>query len=153
SGYERKGFRAAGDLGVHKDRRENWLSSLINTLGGYDEDVVWAAAWAPHIGRGYNADEIGILCAAAVNAGGPVGDQVFEILRDSGSNQHEIGQMGRHVTRGLMVSSRPEGWEYIEKLLLAAQRQEGLRQVIFETIDEAHPEAFRRMLRLILEHN
>src|SRR5262249_1534328 len=40
-----------------------------------------------------------------------------------------------------------------EKLLLAAQRQEGLRQVILETIDEAHPDAFRRMLRLILEHN
>src|SRR5262249_10307392 len=74
-------------------------------------------------------------------------------LRESGSNQHEIGQMGRHVTRGLMVASRPDGWEYVEKLLLAAQRQEGLRQVVLETIDEAHPEAFRRMLRLILEHN
>src|SRR5262249_4123284 len=30
---------------------------------------------------------------------------------------------------------------------------EGLRQVVLETVDEAHPTAFRRMLRLILEHN
>src|SRR5262249_29093534 len=44
-------------------------------------------------------------------------------------------------------------WEFIEKLLLAAQRQEGLRQVVLESIDEAHPEAFRRMLRLILDQN
>src|SRR5207247_948542 len=30
---------------------------------------------------------------------------------------------------------------------------EGLRQVILETVDEAHPDAFRRMLRLILDHD
>jgi len=40
----------------------------------------------------------------------------------------------------------------MEKFLLAAQRQEGLRQVILETVDEAHPDAFRRMLRLILDN-
>jgi hypothetical protein len=61
--------------------------------------------------------------------------------------------MGRHVTRALLCCSRPQAWEFMEKMLLAAQRQEGLRQVILETIDEAHPGAFRRMLRLILDHN
>src|SRR5262249_6443659 len=122
TGYERKGFRAPADPTVPKDRRAPGLRPLINTPGAPARAVVWAAAWAPHIGHGYNADEIGVLCAAAVNAGGPVGEQVFEALRESGSNQHEIGQMGRHVTRGLMVASRPDGWEYVEKLLLAAQR-------------------------------
>ena len=38
-------------------------------------------------------------------------------------------------------------------MLLAAQREEGLRQVILETIDEAHPLAFRRMLKVILDQN
>ena len=41
----------------------------------------------------------------------------------------------------------------MEKMLLAAQRQEGLRQVILETIDEAHPDAFARMLRVILDND
>jgi hypothetical protein len=50
------------------------------------------------------------------------------------------------------MASRVEGWELMEKTLLAAQRQEGLRQVILETVDEVHPEAFRRMLRLIRDH-
>jgi hypothetical protein len=61
--------------------------------------------------------------------------------------------MGRHVIRGLLSASRPEGWEFIEKMLLAAQREEGLRQSILETVDEAHPDAFRRMLRCIRENN
>jgi len=61
--------------------------------------------------------------------------------------------MGRHVIRGLLCASRPAGWEMVEDLLLAAQRQEGLRQVILETVDEAHPSAFRRIFHLIREHN
>ncbi len=61
--------------------------------------------------------------------------------------------MGTHVVRGLLMSSRESGWELIEKTLLAAQRQEGLRQAILETIDIAHPTAYRRMLRLVQEHD
>jgi len=37
--------------------------------------------------------------------------------------------MGRHVTRALLTASRPDGWEFVEKLLLAAQREDGLRQM------------------------
>lgn len=40
-----------------------------------------------------------------------------------------------------------------EKLLLAAQREEGLRQVILEALDEAHPDAFRRILRVVIDQN
>ena len=114
-------------------------------------DAAWLAAWAPHLGRGYGVghDSIGRLLAAVINGGGKVGDEVFDILRQSIRNEHEVGGMGRHVIRGLLMASRPEGWELVEKTLIAAQRQEGLRQVILETVDEAHPEAYLRMLRLI----
>lgn len=61
--------------------------------------------------------------------------------------------MGQHVLAALLLADRPEGWELIEKTLLAAQRQEGLRQSILESIDVSHPEAFRRMLRLILDQD
>ena len=60
--------------------------------------------------------------------------------------------MGRHVPIALLCAGREEGWERVEALLLAAQREEGLRQSILEVVDEAHPEALRRMLDLILEH-
>jgi Family of unknown function (DUF5724)/Domain of unknown function (DUF4132) len=151
--YDRKGFRAPGDVNIHTTTRWNWFDSVINELEGFDQDLAWFAAWAPYLGDGGGADSVGILLAAALEAGGPEGDAIFEILKESASGQHEIGRMGRHVSRALLVSSRPEGWEFMEKMLLAAQRQEGLRQVIMETIDEAHPQAFVRMLRLILDQN
>jgi HEAT repeat protein len=150
--YARKGFRAPNDPATQRSARASWTARVIGELKGYDEAIAWVAAWAPHLGGYGGADAVGILLAAAIDAGGDEGEEVFRILCESARNEHEIGSMGRHVTRGLLVASRPEGWEFIEKLLLAAQRQEGLRQVILETIDEAHPQAFRRMVRLILEN-
>ena len=58
-----------------------------------------------------------------------------------------------HAIRGLLCCSRPEAWEFVANLLLAAQRQEGLRQTILEAVDEAHPVAFRRMLGILLDQN
>jgi HEAT repeat protein len=152
-GYTRRGFRAPNDRSIGNRARLSWLNDVIQELGGYDQDVKWFAAWAPYLSYGRGADSVGILLAAAINKGGPTGEEVFEILLDSARNEHEIGRMGRHVTRALLVANRPAGWEFMEKLLLAAQRQEGLRQVILESIDEAHPEAFRRMVRMILDQN
>jgi hypothetical protein len=151
--YERKAFRAPNDPTVTRHTRGRWLDDLLNELEGYDQDVAWFAAWAPHLSGGSGADSLGVLLAAAIDAGGEEGEAVFEVLCASAANQHAIGGMGRHVTRALLVASRPDGWELIEKMLLAAQRQEGLRQVILESVDEAHPQAFRRMLRLILDNN
>jgi hypothetical protein len=130
-----------------------WLQSLIHSVKGYEhQDVTWLAAWAPHLG--YMApDPLGFMFAAEIDAGGERGDEIFEILTASANGTHETGIMGRHVVRGLLCASRPQGWECIEGLLLAAQREEGLRQVILESIDEAHPQAFRRMLHLMKDHN
>lgn len=151
-GYSRKAFRAPELPSQTRAARTAWLDSLLHIAKPYEQDVAWFAAWAPYIG-GYHGDALGVLLAAAIDAGGPEGDKVFDILLASARGEHEIGAMGRHVTRALLVASRPDGWEYVEKLLLAAQRQEGLRQSVLEAIDEAHPEAFRRMLRLIREND
>jgi hypothetical protein len=151
--YDRKAFRAPGMPAAYREARFTWIGQIIGALRGYNEDITWCAAWAAHLSGYYGADQFGILLAAAIDAGGARGEEVFTILKESATNEHEIGSMGRHVSRALLVASRPEGWEFIERLLLAAQRQEGLRQVILESIDEAHPTAFRRMLRLILENN
>jgi hypothetical protein len=153
-GYETKAFRAPGHDKLLLGRRMNWLSSLVQAVGPYPEkDVVWHAAWAAHQNAWGTAEGLGALFAAAIDAGGKTGDEVFEILCASARGEHEIGIMGRHVTQALLCASRPDGWEFVEKLLLAAQREEGLRQAILESVDTAHPEAFRRMLRVILDQN
>ncbi|MCY2962816.1 MAG: DUF5724 domain-containing protein, partial [Planctomycetota bacterium] len=156
-GYTRKGFRAPNSPEYSLDCRYSWLESLIDLTRQYRPEVLtpaWVVTWAPFVEiTGYDGtDKIGRLAAAVIDKGGKQADEVFEILCQSGRNEHPIGAMGRHVTRGLLLSPRPEGWEFIEKMLIAAQRQEGLRQTILESVDECHPQAFRRMLKLIVDN-
>ena len=132
--------------------RAKWLQSICLMLDGFDQDAQWLAAWTPYLPC-YMPESIGQLLAAAIDGGGDQGQRVFQTLVDSANGDHDIGQMGKHVTVALMGCGRPDAWEYLEKLLLAAQRQEGLRQAILEPIKQAHPEAFKRMLKLILDQN
>jgi hypothetical protein len=152
SGYSRRSFRVPHNPEFNQEKRQQWLSQLISNLEGYDQDLEWFTAWVPYLGYGV-ADLLGILFAASINQGDALGQSISQILQDSARGDHEIGAMGRHVTRALLVANDPNGWDFIERLLLAAQRQEGLRQTILETIDEAHPVAFGRMVRLIVAEN
>ncbi|PWU20002.1 MAG: hypothetical protein C5B50_04960 [Verrucomicrobia bacterium] len=149
---EVKSFRIPGNDGVLLKRRLRWVESLLGCVGPYPgKDLIWFATWAGHIGWG--SEPLAILLAAAIDAGGQTGDEIFEILCASARGEHEIGIMGQHVLRALLCASRPDGWEFVEKLLLAAQREEGLRQAILESVDAARPETFRRILRVILDNN
>ncbi|ESA34519.1 heat repeat-containing protein [Leptolyngbya sp. Heron Island J] len=150
NGYARRAFRSSQPA-HYTDKRSQWLYSLLGITQEYEQPLDWYAAWSPYIG--YGADCLGLVFAAAINQDDETGKQVFDILCDSARGDHDIGAMGRHVTRALLVAEQPEGWQLMENMLVAAQRQEGLRQVILETIDEAHPQAFQRMLRVILEQN
>ncbi len=152
-GYLRKGFEAPNNAEAVNWRRSRWLSDILQTTRGYPEDITWFAAWAPHISGYGSQDALGILFAAAIEGGGEEGTAVYEVLTASARGEHEVGMMGRHVTRGLLVAYCPEGWALMQNMLVAAQRQEGLRQVILETIDEAHPDAYRLMLHTLLEQN
>ncbi len=152
TGGARKSFRAPSASGENCGARNQWIMQMLNMAGRYGmQPLTWWAMWTPYISG--SADALGLLFAAAIDAGRAEGDEIFDILLQSGRGEHEIGAFGRHVCRALLVASRPEGWEFMEKMLLAAQRQEGLRQVILETVDEAHPDAFRRMLRVIVDND
>ena len=150
-GHHRRAFRAPHTPEATRERRITWLDHTLRSTLSYDQEVAWFATWAAYLPYGIDGD-LGILLAAAIDGNDTEGQAVFEILTASARGEHAVGAMGRHVTRALLSASRPDGWEFIERLLIAAQRQEGLRQVVLEAVDEAHPEAFRRMLRLIVEN-
>lgn len=154
TGYNRRGFRQTDRPELYVDRRQSYLEGLLHCLDELPDDVLtveWVAAWAVHLG--WNTQQLGYLLAAAVDSGGAMGEAVFTILKDTAANRHEIGGPGGHATRGLLCCARPDAWEFTEQLLLAAQRQEGLRQTVLEAVDEAHPQAFGRMLRVVLDQN
>lgn len=150
-GYARRPFRAPHDASATFEVRLSCLQSIATLSAEISEEVLtpqWLAAWSPFL---HSSDDCARLFAAVIDDGGESGSEVFEVLYLSATNDHEIGQMGDHVIRGLLSAAREDGWQLVENLLLAAQRQEGLRQAILETVDEAHPMAFRRMLRLIVD--
>jgi hypothetical protein len=152
-GVTRKPFRCPRSPQMLADIRGRWLLDTTLLVGEYEVDIRWVAERAAALAGWSGAVDLGWLLAGAMDAGDETANEVFEILKASAQGEHEIGQMGRHVTQALMSCSRPDAWEFVEKLLLSAQRQEGLRQSILESVDESHPEAFRRTLRLIREEN
>jgi Family of unknown function (DUF5724)/Domain of unknown function (DUF4132) len=157
-GWSRRGFRAVGSPELTVAARGTALGILVQALGPFPADPSWLAGWAGHIRPWFHmtadaeVQAFGEVLASAIDVGGPTGDQTLETLIAVGRGEHPIGVMGRHVIVGLLGASRPEGWAFIERLLLAAQLQEGLRQSILEAADEGHPGAFDRLLRVVLDH-
>lgn len=150
--WQPRPFRAPGHAATVNQQRDQWFQWMLDELKGHNPDPAWIATWGGHMGYG-GIGQSSRLLAAAMDMGGKTGDEVFEILKQSASNQHEIGVMGNHVVHALLQCGREDAWEFMVKLLLAAQRQEGLRQSILEAVQVAHPGAFRRMLRVIAEEN
>ena len=156
-GWARKAFRILGSPQVTRPVRLDELTQLLSLAGPYDADPAWLAIWGgyqlvprQHWASGQRV--IGDLLAAAIDLGGPAADETLAALLEIGNGEHPTGAMGRHVIVALLGAARPEGWEFTERLLLAAQRQEGLRQSILESADEGHPAAFDRMLAVVLDN-
>lgn len=147
-GYARRSFRAPGSQ-LQAESAAAWLWQVWQLTREYPQNLQWFAVHAGLL-PAWTAYRLGLLFAQALDDNN---EEVFQILRDTASAQHPVARMGRHVPSALMASSRPDAWALAEGLLLAAQRQEGLRQVILESVDEAHPEAFVRALRLILQED
>ncbi|HET6667347.1 MAG TPA: DUF5724 domain-containing protein [Intrasporangium sp.] len=147
-GWARRPFRHPDPAASRLRRLDDLVEGLRLATTYPGKDLAWFAAWAPHLG--WPGRAIGRLLASETSHGerrwrGHLEDHVAGRVRTGG--------MGDHVVTGLLLADDPEGWEYVEQLLLKAQRQEGLRQSILEAVDFAHPDAFRRMLDVIVEHD
>jgi HEAT repeat protein len=155
--WNRRAFRAHNSPGLTVDGRAADLSALIELLGPFDADPVWLAGWAGHLALQAGptsgvSQPMGSVLASAIDLGGRTGEETLTTLIDVGNGEHAVGIMGRHVVSALLGATRPEGWDFVIRLLLAAQRQEGLRQTILESADEGHPDAFNRVLTAVLEN-
>lgn len=151
----RRAFRAPNSPQITLLNRVEWLRHFALMTASIKVEAlnpVWLARWAKHAFPWRDQVVVPVL-AATMNVAGPLGDEVFDVLYKTVTREDPIGIMSDHVIQSLLLSNRQSGWEIMEKTLLAAQRQEGLRQSILENADESHPEAFRRLLRLILDQD
>jgi hypothetical protein len=130
---------------------EGWATQANhwrNATFEYEQPLEW---FAEHAGYHWHwGSHLVPLYVTAIDAGNTT---LLELFTAAALNEHPVAGMGDHVIQTLLKINHPESWTLIERLLLAAQRQEGLRQSIFAAIGGAHPEANRRLLYLILEHD
>lgn len=144
-GYYRRAFRHSQPLTAYQ--KWSYLEDLWQETHHYEgQTLEW---FAIHAGL-LDSSSFGLLLAASLDENNA---EVWQILRQTAAAEHPIARMGRHVPVALLASAKPEAWELAENLLLAAQRQEGLRQVILEAADECHPQAFVRFLQVVLDNN
>ncbi|WP_435182222.1 DUF4132 domain-containing protein [Cellulophaga omnivescoria] len=78
---------------------------------------------------------------------------VINVVKDVFQAEDEIGGVSRDIIKGLLLTQKEENWELVSKLLLAAQRQEGLRQTILESLDETSVGALKYMIKVILDND
>lgn len=148
-------FRAPKNPEVTFESRMSWLAELCRDLSSIKPEIlepVWLATWGAHAVQ-YGDESLAPILIGAMNGKGKTGDEVFEVLYQTVTREHPIAIISDCVIRSLLGANRKAGWEIIEKTLRAAQRQEGLRQSILQSIDCAHPDAFHRMLKIIVDEN
>lgn len=87
--------------------------------------------------------------SAAIDSGNKA---IYQLIEDIIFNKHTEGKVSRNIIKALLNSEQKHCWELVEKLLLAAQRQEGLRQTILEALDETSIGALEYMTNVIVEH-
>lgn len=144
-GWQRRAYRSS-DPADSLSARWLELRQYLRHAVEYPQPIEWQAAWALHLGPHI---PLGSLFASAIAHGNR---DVAQILTASVRGEHETGGPSHSAFIGLMAAPDPAGWAEVERLLVTAQRSEGLRQTILEASDLAHPDAFARILDLIVEH-
>ncbi|TDS13168.1 DUF4132 domain-containing protein [Sphingobacterium paludis] len=145
--YLRRPFRLRPEL-CYTQTRLNVLRSIyyggmsgFNSMGIADQLQFDVYQHTPEIGLFY----------ATVFTKDPA--TYYPLLEEIFLGEHEIGGVSRELIRGLLLTENDAYHLLVEKLLLAAQQQEGLRQTILETLDFTSVKALKRFIKVILDHN
>jgi len=80
-------------------------------------------------------------------------DTYYPLFEEIFLGEHEIGGVCESLIKAALMVKDARYHTLVEKLLLAAQLQEGLRQTILESLDETTIPVLQRFIALILEHN
>ncbi|MBL1219312.1 DUF4132 domain-containing protein [Chryseobacterium sp. L7] len=156
TGYYRRSFRAPNNEKYVLLNQVNLIGGLLQfpsvysyTNGGQqyynltlEEQITYDSQISNSLNQFY-------MWSAAIDTGNTA---VYQLIEDIIFNKHPEGKVSRNIIKALLNSEQKHCWELVEKLLLAAQRQEGLRQTILEALDETSIGALEYMTNVIVEH-
>ncbi|TIC89179.1 DUF4132 domain-containing protein [Nocardioides sp. GY 10113] len=145
-GWARRAFRSPAPTDSLWARWQE-LRRLIRHAVQYPQPLSWHADWALHLHD--HGVPLGSLFASAI-AGGDTA--IARSLVAAVRGEHPIGGPCADAFVGLLAAPDPAGWAEVTRLLVTAQRQEGLRQTILEAADLGHPDAFAAVLDAVAEH-
>jgi len=80
-------------------------------------------------------------------------DAYYELFKDIFSGEDEIGGVCAVLIKAALMVEDTRYRTLVEQLLLAAQLQEGLRQMILESLDGTSLTSLQHFIGVILEHN
>lgn len=156
-GYYRRSFRAPNNLRFTNELRLKVFRSFLTIPGEYnylannntyfdisfEDEIRYSNEIVP-------APYKHLLWTAAIDN---EGDEIFSLIENIIYNKDAVGKVSRSIIKALSNSDNPKSWRLLEQLLLAAQRQEGLRQTILESLDETNINAFKYLINTIIENN
>ena len=98
----------------------------------------------------YNEDDVEAFFALLLDE---KPDAYYELFKDIFSSEHEIGGVCPVLIKAALITQDTRYRTLVEQLLLAAQLQEGLRQMILESLDETSLTSLQHFIGVILQHN
>lgn len=154
TGYVRRSFRAPKHEHWLLVTQVNFLKSLLqgSYTYNYPNNTYYDLSLEEQIRYDTeitNPDSQFLVWSAAIDAGDK---KIYQLIEDIIFNKDTVGKVSRKIIKALLNSEQKACWELVEKLLLAAQRQEGLRQTILESLDETRVEALEYIINVILEN-
>ncbi|SEQ31511.1 DUF4132 domain-containing protein [Neolewinella agarilytica] len=149
-GYSRRPFRRKPEANPLERRLERMRQIFqAGKLGFSGLDVFQTAQYAGYYQ--WQSSQMAPWFAAALNDPATA-DKFRTLLADIIAGEDEIGIVNRGIINGLLLTDDPQNWAIVEGLLLAAQRQEGLRQTILESLDETSTGALNHFIGIVQEH-
>ena len=98
----------------------------------------------------YNEDSVEAFFALVLSENP---DAYYELFKDIFSSEHEIGGVCAVLIKAALMVEDSRYRTLVEQLLLAAQLQEGLRQMILESLDGTSLASLQHFIGVILQHN
>jgi hypothetical protein len=156
TGYTRRSFRAPQNRQLYFINQLNFFVNAIPqvylhegypdyTRQYYDLSVAEQVRYSNF----FNQNSLFRLWSAAIDL---ENKEVFQQMEDIIFNKDDFGKVTRDLIKALLNSEKKEAWQLVEKLLLAAQRQEGLRQTVLEALDETSIGALKYLIKVIITH-
>lgn len=155
TGYYRRSFRAPNNEKfiflnqINLVRGLLQLPSIYSYSDGYNFYNLTLEEQIIHDKELSNNSSQFYIWSAAIDTGNA---EIYQLIEDIIFNKHAEGKVSQNIIKALLNSEQKHCWELVEKLLLAAQRQEGLRQTVLEALDETSVGALQYMTHVILEH-